>query len=216
MWAWAQPARSALFDGRSFAGWKAPLAEISIGESWRIEDGTLATIPDEELAHGLSTDLWTEKVFTAFDFSFEYLAEPAANGGVKFQIERAVFVEDIAGKQRFLKSFAQAPGAHIITYSFALEFQVAAPDEPVGKTNPAARAGSLYRRVAAPAYVTARARDWNRGRIRLERDGKLRHWLNGEPTVETQLTKPVVASPIALQHHGTRVRYRNLLVEELA
>lgn len=211
----AQAAPQTLFDGQSFAGWRAPFAEIGMEESWRIRDGALETIPDGELRHGLSTDLWTVAVFRAFDLRFAYWAAPEANGGLKFQVERPLFVEDIAGKQRVLPRFAQAPGARVIAYSLALEFQVAAPDEPVGRSKPAARAGSLYNKVAAPAQVVAKAGEWNQGRVRLEADGRLRLWLNGEESAATRIPLPLRESPIVLQHHGTLVRYRELEIERL-
>ncbi len=208
--------RQSLFDGHSFAGWRSPFPEIAITESWRISDGAIATIADEELTRNLSTDLWTVRDFLAFDLHFEYYAAPQANGGVKFQIEEPVFVEDIRGEQRFLSKFVQVPDAHIIAYTRGLEFQVSAPDEPVGQGKPNARAGSLYNKIAAPASVAAKALRWNVGRIRLEREGRLRHWLNGALTVDTVLPQTPHRSPIALQHHHTRVAYRRLLVTDLA
>jgi hypothetical protein len=209
------PRRRSLFDGRTFAGWRAPFAEIPITECWRVRDGAIATLADSELKRNLSTDIWTAGEFGAFELRFEYFAASQANGGVKFQIDEPVFVEDIRGEQRFLPEFAQAPGAHIIAYTRGLEFQVSAPDEPVGQTKPLARAGSLYNKVAAPAEVSAKALAWNKGRIRLEPDGRLRHWLNDALTVDTHLTKPVRRSPIALQHHHTSVAYRRLQLEEI-
>ncbi len=205
-----------LFDGKTFHGWRAPCPEINIEDSWRIHDGAIQTIPDTELKRNLSTDIWTNAKFTAFDLSFEYWASPTANGGLKFQVQRPIFVEDIAGKQRVIPTFAQAPGAHIIAYSVALEFQVSAPDEPVGQTKPMARAGSLYNKVAAPAHIAAKAEAWNLCRLRLEGNGQLEMWLNGESTVKTTVPTPLIESPIALQHHGTLVRYRNLMIQSLA
>lgn len=40
-------------------------------------------------------------------------------------------------------------------------------------------------------------------------------WLNGESTVKTTVPTPLIESPIALQHHGTLVRYRNLRIQSL-
>lgn len=204
-----------LFDGKTFQGWRAPVPEIGIEDSWRIRDGAIETVPDTELKRNLSTDIWTVAKFTAFDLSFEYWAAPAANGGLKFQVQRPLFVEDIAGKQRLIPTFAQAPGAHIIAYSVALEFQVSAPDEPDGQRKPTSRAGSLYNKVAAPAHIAAKAESWNLGRLRLEANGQLEMWLNGESTVRTTVPTPLLESPIALQHHGTLVRYRNLRLQPL-
>lgn len=209
-------AQQSLFDGITFQGWRAPSPEIGIEDSWRIRDGAIETVPDAELKRNLSTDIWTVTKFTAFDLSFEYWAAPTANGGLKFQVQRPIFVEDIAGKQRLIPTFAQAPGAHIIAYSIALEFQVSAPDEPVGQTKPMARAGSLYNKVAAPAHIAAKAEAWNLCRLRLESNGQLEMWLNGVTTVKTTVPTPLIESPIALQHHGTLVRYRNLMIQSLA
>ncbi len=204
-----------LFDGKTLSGWRAPFAEIPLEESWRVRDGAIETVPDTELKRNLSTDLWTADKFTAFDLSFEYWAAPAANGGLKFQVRRAIFVEDIAGNQRVIPTFAQGPNAHIIAYSVASEFQVSAPDEPDGLRKPTSRAGSLYNKVAAPANVSAKAEAWNLGRIRLKASGDLAMWLNGQGTVTAKVATPLVESPIALQHHGSFVRYRNLSIEPL-
>lgn len=205
-----------LFDEKSFQGWRAPFPEIGIEDSWRIRDGAIETVPDTELKRNRSTDIWTVAKFTAFDLCFEYWAAPAANGGLKFQVQRPIFVEDIAGKQRVMASFVQAPDAHIIAYSVALEFQVSAPDEPDGQSKPTSRAGSLYNKVAAPARIASKSEAWNLCRLRLEASGKLEMWLNGETTVETSVPAPLIESPIALQHHGTLVRYRKLMIQSLA
>ncbi len=212
----AQSKATALFDGNSFAGWRAPLPEIAIEECWRIAEGCLETIPDAELPHGLSTDIWTAGNYTSFDLRFEYWAEPRGNGGLKYQVQKAIYVEDIAGKQRVIESFEQQPGARVIGYSVALEYQVSAPDEPAGLKSIAARAGALYNKKGPPEHVVAKAGEWNAARVRVEPKGMLRHWLNGDLAMETQLFDPLRPLPIALQHHGTRVRYRQLILEALA
>ena len=205
-----------LFDGRSLAGWRAPLAELPMEGCWRIHDGMLEAIPIPRIRSGLSTDIWTERTFQAFDLTFEFLADPAANSGVKFQIRRALYVELRGDDGVVIPNFAaRRPGAPMAGYSEGLEYQVSDVLEPEGMKRPASRCAGLYGKVAPPDDVRPRSGEWNRGRIRLQADGKLEHWLNDRLAIQTTIATPLRESSIALQHHATRVRFRDLRIAAL-
>jgi hypothetical protein len=201
-----------LFDGETFAGWKTPKAEVSIGDCWRIRDGAMEAVPGGPRR----SDLWSVREFTGFDFRFEFWPAAAANAGVKFQGRDAIYVDNLRGQQKVIPRAADLrEGAVLIVYTPAYEYQVAAPDEPDGLKNAASRAGSLYSKVPAPAAVESWSERWNRGRIRLEPSGRLRLWLNDRPTVDFQMALPLPPRPLVLQHHDSVVRFRNLRVEVL-
>jgi hypothetical protein len=189
-----------------------PKPEVRLVDCWRIADGVIEVIPDAARA----SDLWTVAEFGAFEMGFEFWPGAGANAGVKFQGKDAIYVDDLAGKQRVIARAEELrPGARLIVYTPALEYQVSAPDEPDGMRKATSRAGSLYNKVAAPTQVSSLREQWNGGRIRLEADGRLRFWLNGALTVEHRLPEPLVRRPIVLQHHGSLVRFRNLEAEAL-
>jgi hypothetical protein len=215
-WAGALAAADSLFDGRSLAGWRNPLPEIPVEGCWRARKGTLEAIPTDEVPGGLASDIWTVRTFRAFDLSFEFLAAPAANSGVKFQIVRALYVEQYRDEERVLPSYAaRRSGARVLAYTQALEYQVADVAEPDGLIRATSRAGALYGKVAPPGDVRPKSGKWNRGRVRLAPDGRLEFWLNGRRTVETTVPTPLRSSAIALQHHATRVAFRGLRVTAL-
>jgi opacity protein-like surface antigen len=72
-----EPGFTALFDGKTFTGWKIAEPEA---KSWRIEDGAI-------VAHGNRSHLFyvgDEKPFKDFEYKVEVMTEPGSNGGIYF------------------------------------------------------------------------------------------------------------------------------------
>ena len=78
-----------LFDGHSFAGWRDPASETPPGDSWAIEDGMLRTKPNPHVTE----DLITKESFGDFELKFDWKISPRGNTGVKYRIQRAIFID---------------------------------------------------------------------------------------------------------------------------
>jgi hypothetical protein len=72
-----------LFDGSTFAGWKA-VGEFDFPrEAWSVEDGCLKAITSRLSG----ADLITEETFDDFELKFEWRLSPGGNSGVKYRVQ---------------------------------------------------------------------------------------------------------------------------------
>ena len=78
-----------LFDGRTMKGWKDPAKNTPPGDSWEIKDGCLAT----RLKPRISEDLITQETYKDFDLKFDWKVSERGNTGLKYRIQRILFVE---------------------------------------------------------------------------------------------------------------------------
>ncbi len=86
-----------LFDGRSMNGWDDPSLKTPPGDAWSIEDGCL-----KAHAHPhITEDLFTQKTLHDFELVFDWRISLAGNSGVKYRIQRHLFVTplDRAGQR---------------------------------------------------------------------------------------------------------------------
>ncbi|MBW8334146.1 MAG: DUF1080 domain-containing protein [Prolixibacteraceae bacterium] len=198
-----------LFDGKTTNGWKAVNQEKFPSEGWKVEEGTMMAV-----AKVKGTDIVTEEKFTAFEFQFEFNFAEGANSGVKY--------------------FTGNGGP-----SVGLEYQVL--DD---KKHPDAKMGVVGNRTMASLYdlipadkqerFTKPAGEWNIGRIVVNSDNRIEHWLNGVKVVEyvrgSNIYKALVArskyaefenfgmikeAPIMLQYHQDQVKFRSLKIRKL-
>jgi len=219
----AAPAPVSLFDGHSLEGWWWSVEKDPPAPSWAAEDGVLRTTP----GRGTPVYLLTRESFRDFDFSFEWMAEPGANSGVKYRFQ-GYWVEGKVQPQ---------PGGPKRIEPVALEYQIT-DDE----SHPDALSGASHSTAAIYEYwppskpEPARAGVWHTGRI-VARGLHIEHWLDGRKVVDVELdspdvqaafarssrrgSSPVLArharrdSPIALQFHDGAVRFRNLKISRL-
>lgn len=89
------------------------------------------------------------------------------------------------------------------------EYQIADHDgDPGAKVDPAQRSGALYGAIPLEISAAKPVGEWNDARIIVASD-HVEHWLNGAMTAKYDIDLPF-ASAIALQHHTTEVRFRNI------
>ena len=132
--------------------------------------------------------LRTLQEFMHFDLRFEWMARENANSGLMYRF--------------FGKTAA------------AMEYQIADDNgDPGAKVDSRQRSGALYGVTPVEKSVARPAGEWNDARIRVTVE-RIEHWLNGVKTADYPVDVPF-ASPIALQHHFSEVRFRNLRIRPL-
>lgn len=196
-----------LFDGKSFAGWRAyrkPAGEPIAG--WEVKDGTLHCMPKAKGDQPI-----TERKFRDFEFVWDWKILPKGNNGVKY------FVTEQRPK---------SPGPEYQMLDDA--------GHPDGKIGPHRQTASFYEVLPPAADKPLRPPgEWNTSKI-VVRGPKVEHWLNGKRVLAFELGSDEVKAGIAkskfkneagfgdkidghllLTYHNDDCWYRNLKIREL-
>lgn len=200
-----------IFDGKSTSGWHT-YGKTTAGSGWKVEDGVLHFDP-VAAQNGQGGDLVTDVEYQNFHLKLEWKVAPNSNSGIIFYIN-----EDLTKFKN--------------TYETGLEMQVLDNDgHPDGKIEKH-RAGDLYDLIKSTSEPVKPVGEWNSVDL-VCKFGKLTMLLNGVKVVETTLWdanfKNLVAGSkfatwsgfaafkkgkIALQDHGDKVSYRNIMIKE--
>lgn len=195
-----------LFDGKSLTGWRGYGMTAMPAQGWRAEDGVLKKVGGER-----GGDIITTRVFTDFEFSWEWRVLPGGNNGVKYLVTE------------------KRPDARGHEYQMIDDLKH--PDAARGSKRMTA---SFYDVLPPSAGTAAKpAGEWNESRIRVL-GNHVEHWLNGRKVLEYELgsdalkkaigeskfkTAPgfgeKIAGPIMLTDHGDECWFRNLKIREL-
>jgi len=177
--------KESLFNGKDLTGWK-----IYGTEKWYVDNGQLVCESGPDKKYGY---LATEKFFKNFDITVEFLQESNGNSGLFFR--STIEGTKISGWQCEVAPQGHDTGGIYESYGRAWLKQI--PDEKENILKPG---------------------EWNKLRLRVEGD-RVQSWLNGEPMVDfTDEKIGKGTGSIALQIHdggGIKVRWRNLVIEEL-
>ncbi len=202
-----------LFDGETSNGWKSVKSDEFPKQGWSVENGELTVLSNGGDKTKSGGDIVTTKEFSAFDLQFEFKLTEAANSGIKY----------CTGNN--------GP-------SIGLEYQVLDSNHPdAGNGSIGNRTvGSLYDLIPArhSRRFVKKAGEWNRGRLVVNPDNKVEHWLNGLKVVEYErgsaIFDALVArskyakfenfgmaekSPILLQDHNDEVHFRSIKIKDL-
>lgn len=207
-----------LFDGKSADGWKSATGKVFPAKGWEIKDGLISVLPSEGKEAANGGDIVTQKMYSAFDLSFNFRMTSGANSGVKY----------------FVTLDEKTEGSAI-----GLEYQVLDDEH-----HPDAKLGINGNRTLASLYDLLKADKnsrfvhpigkWNVGRVVVYPDNRVEHYLNGIKVLEyvrgSKEYKDLVAiskykvwpnfgeapeGHILLQDHGDAVSFRNIKIKEL-
>ncbi len=202
-----------LFDGTStdaLRGYAIP--EFPEGV-WMVEDGALVTNPDTA-----NRDLITKKRYQDFELEYEWAVDTAANSGVFFHVQEDRAMEAGNGNSpNWLDNF---------------EIQIL-DDRYFNDTAAIRSAGSLYDLITPINKQLEPIGEYNQARL-IHKDGHVEHWLNGNKVLEFEIGGPEMNAlltsskfkenpnyhsdkegHIMFQHHGQRVRFKNIRVRAL-
>lgn len=208
-----------LWDGKTTAGWRGLKSDLFPKSGWKIKDGALTVLPDNDEESG--GDIITKDAFANFELELEFKITKGANSGIKY------FVNPNKETQ----------------YAIGCEFQIlddkSHSDALKGiKSNRSL--GSLYDLITAENLSVPRRNkqfkgigSWNKARI-VVNNNHVQHWLNNEKVVEydrdSQLFRALVSyskfreyahfgetsyGHILLQDHGGTVHFRSIKIREL-
>lgn len=179
-----------LFDGHSFAGWRDPAQENPPGEAWVIEGGCLKTTPKP----AVTEDLISQESYSDFELKFDWRISERGNTGVKYRIQRTVFVDNTkvdrgTGFEASLEHEVtthnsdrskMAPGATGQAYTVAYEFQLIddAGYASATKSDHVHDTGALYAMIPPRTQAAHAAGEWNTARLVVKGD-HFEHWING-------------------------------------
>ncbi len=157
-----------LFDGKTSNGWRSARNENFPSKGWKVENGTMTVLSSEGKEAANGGDIVTNKLFSAFDISFEFKLSPGANSGLKYFVTLAEKTEGSA---------------------IGLEYQVLDdalhPDAKLGRNGDRTLA-SLYDLIPAnkPKRFIRPIGAWNIGRVVAYPDNRVEHYLNGVKVLE--------------------------------
>lgn len=207
-----------LFDGVSNAGWVGAYQEVFPEKGWEIKDGTITVLPSDGGESTNGGDIVTTEQYRAFDLSFEFKLTEGGNSGVKYFVTLS---ENNTGS------------------AIGLEYQILDdenhPDAKMG-VGGNRTLGSLYDLITAqkPKRAVRNIGEWNKGRVVVQPDNTVTHYLNGEQVVQyvrgsdeyEELVRKskykdwdnfglAESGRILLQDHGDKVSFRNIKIKNL-
>lgn len=211
------PEWTPLYDWKTTDGWTDVDGNAMPAESWSVVDGAIVSHPDTEGEHkGATKDLMSVGTYTDFMLKLSFKLEAGGNGGIKYFINPGTFESPSIGFEYQLiddENFEDITGIHISNVQTT---------------------ASLYDIFSADKTKAGfKPYEWNDAMI-VVKGGHIEHWLNGVKVLEldrfTHAFDVLVTNSkfkeekgfgklqgghIILQDHGSRVRYRDIMIREL-
>ena len=203
-----------LFDGQTTSGWHSYGKPGSIGNAWKVEDGTLHFDgAAKKVSPTQGGDIVTDEDFENFHLKLEWKISPKGNSGIIFYVH-----EDTT---RYKHTYHTGPEMQVLDNSGHADARITKH-----------RAGDLYDLITAKETVKP-VGEWNLAEIKADK-GRLQFYLNGEEVLSTTMWddnwRTMIANSkfkewsgfgtykkgkIALQDHDDDVWYRNIKIRKL-
>lgn len=207
-----------LFNGTNSEGWKGAYKETFPDFGWSVNDGILTIASSDGGESTNAGDIVTVDEYSAFDLGFEFRLTEGANSGLKYFV---TLTEGNSGS------------------AIGLEYQILDdekhPDAKMGRDGNRTLS-SLYDLITADkqARFIKPIGEWNKGRVVVEPNNHVTHYLNGVKVLEydrgSQEFRDLVAiskyakwdnfgeaekGHILLQDHGNEVSFKNIKIKTL-
>ena len=202
-----------MFDGKTLAGWDDPALRTPPGDSWTIEDGCIKALATPHFRE----DLMTSATFRDFEMLFDWRIAPGSNSGVKYLIQRTVFLDHDKPKsaprgfeenvgwemEHHLSDRSKiGPNPHGEEYVVSFEYQLVDNDRhPDALRGAKYQTGALYGMIAPTQAAAQPVGEFNHSRL-LVRGDRVEHWLNGVKVVDGSLDAQEVLDNIAKRWHA--------------
>ncbi len=197
-----------LFDGKTTNGWRN-FKEEKVNDGWQAKDGNLMALGK---GGDLGGDIISIDEFEDFELSLEWAISPGGNSGIFFHV---------------------LEGNYPTVYASGPEYQVIDDVGYKGNLEKWQQAGANYAMHNASNKVLKPVGEFNSSRIKVV-DAHVEHWLNGKKILEYELWSDdwktrvqkgkwkdmpgyglAKSGHIALQDHGSIVKYRNIKIRDL-
>jgi len=198
-----------LFDGKTMDEWKG-FKKDKTSDKWKVVNGEIHFDPS---IAGDGGDIVSKDEYENFELALEWKIQNCGNSGIFFNV-----VEDEKYDQ---------------PYSTGIEMQILDNTCHPDTRFVTHRAGDLYDMIATKYVTVNPAGQWNKIKI-ISDQGKVQFWMNGYKVVDFEMhneewTKMIENSKfkgwdgfglakkghIALQDHGDKVWFRNIMIREL-
>jgi len=188
-----------LFDGTTMSGWVDPRQFTPPGDAWTVEDGCLKATKKPRITE----DLFSQQTFHDFDLMFEWKISKGGNSGVKYRIQKHLFVHPKEKGERFEasveRSFLQPmQGRPHKGQDYVIGFEYQITDDASNRdavSNSKHTTGALYDMVAPKNVSLKPVGEFNESRI-VVKGSHVEHWLNGVKVVDSLLDAPAALEGI--------------------
>lgn len=206
---------TALFNGTDFAGWKTP---DDVKWAWSVHDGVIRGITDEK-AHG--KELWTEKEYGDFVLKLDWrLPDPPVKKLLKIILpngDDALNPDGTKKKEEVL--FGGDSGILIrgdVMSQINICCKTAGSGELYGYRKKKPDMSPEVRAACVPILRADHAPgEWNQFIITVKGE-RVTVELNGKVVINhAEMPGLPPRGPIALQHHGEGIEFRNVSIKEL-
>ena len=208
------PGFAALFDGKSFAGWKLTEANKAV---WSVDSGHFLAKADMK---GAKLDLWSDKSYRDFELRVDWrLPKETKSRMLPTFTTDGLYARDDKGA--IIRKEIPDAGDSGIYMRGSSNYQVNIWSQPMGSGDiqelhkdekiPAELRRAMLPKVNADAPFG----EWNHYVITLKGE-RVTVVLNGQTVIDKALLPGIApAGPIALQYHGDQIEFANLFIKEL-
>ena len=208
------PALEQLFNGHDLKGWKTP---EDVAWAWSVKDGVIRGVTDEK-AHG--KELWSEREFGDFVLELDWrFPDPPVKKMLKIILPNGDDALNEDGTKKKEERLVGGDSGILIRGDVMSQINIVCKSTGSGELygyrkkkpdmSPEVRAACVPK-VAADLP----SGEWNHFKITAKGD-RVSVELNGKLVIDhAQMPGLPVRGPIALQHHGEGIEFRNVTIRE--